>query len=119
MSGRIGVLLLVSAALGCACQSQPPPPAVLARADGEAMDRLKAALAGAMGRSPIELGPGDLTQSSVLSVLPLPPGPLEDRSLAKPTIFHLGIEEGHCVLVREDTGARIPLEGVVCRAAAP
>jgi hypothetical protein len=83
------------------------------------MARLKAALANAMGRSQIELGPGDPTQSSVLSVLPLPPGPLEDRSLAKPTIFRLEIEGRACILVREDTGARISLDGVSCRAAAP
>jgi hypothetical protein len=92
-------------------------PAVLTRADPPAMERLKAALAKAMGRTYIELGPGDPTQTSVISVLPLPLNPLEDRSLARPTLFHLEIEGAVCVLVREDNAARYPLDGVACKAA--
>jgi len=119
MIARISAAILLSALLAGACQSTAAAatPAVLTRADAAAMAHLKAALAKAMGRSPIELGPGDPTQSSVLSVLPLPPGPLEDRSLAKPTIFRLEIEGETCFLVREDTGVRARLEGVDCRAA--
>lgn len=117
MTGRIaGAIVLAAVFAGC-CQSVQAAPAVLTRADEAAMVRLKAALAKEMGRSPVELGPGDPTQSSVVSVLPLPPGPLEDRSLAKPTIFRLEIESGACILVREDTGARTALEGIECRAA--
>lgn len=104
---------------GC-CQSAPAQegsPAVLTKADEATMERLTAALVKEMGRSPLQFGPGDPTRSPTISVLPLPPGPLEDRSLAKPTIFRLEIEGGSCVLVREDTGARIALEGVECRAA--
>lgn len=112
--------IVLSAVLAGACQlTSAGVPAVLINADAAALARLKATLAKAMGRSPVELGPGDPTQSSMLSVLPLPPGPLEDRSLAKPTIFRLEIQGETCVLVREDTGARVALEGVDCRAAAP
>ena len=118
MTGRVGGAIVLAAVFAGCCQSVQAAPAVLARADTAAMDRVKATLAKEMGRSPVELGPGDLTQSSVVSVLPLPPGPLEDRSLAKPTIFRLEVAGGACVLVREDTGVRIPLEGVDCRAAA-
>lgn len=120
MSGRIPAALLLSVVLAGACQLTPTPvPAVLTHADQDAIDRLKAALAKAMGRSQVKLGPGDPTQSSVLSVLPLPAGPLDDRSLAKPTIFRLEIEGETCILVREDTSTRIALDGVECRAAAP
>jgi len=125
MIGRVSAAIFLSAVLAGACQSTAAvaTPAVLTQADAATMARLKATLAKAMGRSPIELGPGDPTQSSVLSVLPLPPGPLEDRSLAKPTIFRLEIEGKTCMLVREGehgaSGARITLEGVACRAAAP
>jgi hypothetical protein len=115
MKGR---LLAVAALLSIpgACQSMAAP-AVLTRADPPAMERLKAALAKAMGRTYIELGPGDPTQTSVISVLPLPLAPQEDRSLARPTIFRLEIEGSACILVREETSARIPLDGVECRAA--
>jgi hypothetical protein len=118
MMGKIATVIVLSAALTGACQSTAQPaPAVLAHADDATMARLKAALAKEMGRSPIELGPGDPTQSPVISVLPLPPGPLEDRSLAKPTIFRLEIEGQTCILVRDDTGERIVVEGVSCKAA--
>jgi hypothetical protein len=120
MIGRVSATILLSALLAGACQSTAAAatPAVLTQADADTMTRLKATLAKAMGRAQVELGPGDPTQSSVLSVLPLPPGPLEDRSLAKPTIFRLEIEGETCLLIRQDTGARITLEGVGCRAAA-
>lgn len=117
MTARVHAAILFAAVFAGCCQSVPASPAVLVQADEDAMGRIRAALEREMGRSPIELGPGDLTQGSTLSVLPLPPGPPEDRSLARPTIFRLEIEGGACVLVREDTGARIPVEGVACRAA--
>ena len=124
MTGRVCATILMAAVFAGCCQStsaQTASPAVLTKADDVAMARLKAALAKEMGRSEIQLGPGDLTQNSTITVLPLPPGPLEDRSLAKPTIFLLEIEGGACVLVREGepgaSGARIPLEGVECRSA--
>ena len=82
------------------------------------MERVKAALAKAMGRAHVELGPGDPTRSPEISVLPRPPGPQEDRSLAKPTIFRLEIEGGSCFVARTDTGARERVEGVECREAA-
>ena len=115
---RYGAILLAAVFAGC-CQSVPASPAVLTQADDTAMGLIKAALAKEMGRTSIQLGPVDLTQSPVLSVLPVPPGPLEDRSLARPTIFRLEIEGKTCVLVREDTGARIKLDGVDCRAGTP
>src|SRR5262245_48532890 len=105
---------VLTPALG-ACQSMAVP-AVLTKADPPAMERLKAAPANALGRAPIELGPGDPTQTSLISVLPPPPGPQEDRSLALPTNFRLELEKGACVAVREDNAARYPLDGVECRA---
>ena len=120
MIERRSAALVLAAVLASACQTASAAvPAVLTHADQVSMDRLKSTLAKAVGRSQVELGPGDLTQTSVVSVLPRPPGPLEDRSLAKPTLFRLEIEGGNCALVREDTGARVPLAGVDCRAAAP
>ncbi len=115
MTGRRSIPILL-AATAAACQSMSVP-AVMTRADPPAMESLKAALAKAMGRTPIDLGPGDPTQTSVISVLPLPLSPYEDRSLARPTTFRLELEDGACVLVRENDGARALLDGVQCRAA--
>jgi hypothetical protein len=107
--------ILLAAALG-ACQSMSAP-AVLTSGDPAALDRLKAALGKAMGRTRIDLGPGDPTQTSTISILPLQLIPQDDRSLARPTIFRLEIENGACILIREDTGQRYPADGVDCRAA--
>ncbi|MFT3724179.1 MAG: hypothetical protein QM773_11380 [Hyphomonadaceae bacterium] len=118
MSGRDLVLGAIGAVALMGCQSLGSPvPAVLASADADTMAKLKTALATAMGQAHVELGPGDPTRSSTLSVLPRPPGPPEDRSLAIPTIFRLEMEAGACFVVREDGGARARIEGVACRPA--
>lgn len=118
MSGWLRVMPSVVALMAGGCQSvAAPAPAVLTRADPATMERLKAALAGAMGRSQIELGPGDATQSSVITVLPRPAGPLDTHSLAMPTTFRLELQGKTCTLVRADTGARVALGGVDCRSA--
>lgn len=95
-----------------------PVPAVLVKADPAAMDSLRAALAKAVGKASVELGPGDPTQSPEIAVLPRRPGPLEGNSTAMPTMFRLETEDGACFVVREDGGARERVEGVSCRPAA-
>jgi hypothetical protein len=92
-------------------------PATLAHADPATMAELHAVLARAVGRARVELGPGDPTQTSVISVLPRRPSPYEDRSLAMPTTFDLVIEGGRCFVVRRDTGEEFELQGVECRKA--
>lgn len=112
------VASVVSVMLGaCQSSSRVPTPALLMPGDSVAMQRLMSELAGEMQRSSIRLGPSDPTQTSVISVLPLPPGPLEDRSLVLPTIFHLEWDGSTCWLVRDETGSRRELKGVSCRAA--
>lgn len=119
MKAPLALVLLAGATLFGACQSTAQPaPAVLANSEPATMERLKTALARAMGQPQVQLGPGDPVQTSVLSVLPRPPGPYEDRSLARPTIFRLEISSGACFVVRDDTGARERIDGVECRPAA-
>jgi hypothetical protein len=119
---RLLVSSVVSGAMlaAGACQSTvqiDPKPAVLVKADAATMDHLKAALAKAMGRAQVELGPGDPTKSSEISVLPRPPSPAEGNSLAKPTIFRLETDGASCFVTRTDTGAREKADGVECKAA--
>lgn len=106
--------------LAGACQSGAgaQTPALLMQGDDAALERFKVVLAKEMGRAAIDLGPSDPTRSSVISVLPVPAGPLNDRDMALPTVFRLESDGRTCVLVREATGARIVLDGVACRAAA-
>lgn len=99
-----------------ACQSMAVP-AVLTSSDPDNMAHLKAALATAMGQAHVELGPGDPTLSPTLSVLPRPPGPPEDRSLAMPTIFKLETEGGACFVVRVADGTRTRVDGAQCKPA--
>lgn len=101
----------------CQLSAGAQQPALLMQGDGAALDRLKVALAREMGRTAVDIGPSDPTRSSVISVLPLPAGPLNDRDLSLPTVFRLESDGRACALVREDTGRRIDLAGVTCRAA--
>jgi hypothetical protein len=113
-----GVILLAGLMFG-GCQAMAQPlPAVMVKADAPEMEQLRAALARAMGRASVQLGPGDPTQSSSIAVLPRPPGPQEGNSTAMPTIFRLETEGGACFVAREGGGARERVDGVQCRAAA-
>jgi hypothetical protein len=98
---------------GCHLMSAPRA-AVIGSGDRQAEGRLRAALEKELGRSPLDLGPSDPSRGSVITVLPVPPGPLEDRSLVLPSVFHLQIRGGVCGLLREETGAFIPLSDVRC-----
>ena len=114
----IGRLCAVGLLAG-ACQSGAgaSQPALLMQGDRPAMDQLRAVLAKEMGRAAIDLGPSDPTRSSMISVLPVPAGPLNDRDMALPTVFRLESDGKACALVRQETGARIVLDGVKCRVA--
>ncbi len=108
--------MLAGAAILAGCQTHnAPEPAVLESVDDATMSALHAALADAMGRARVELGPGDLTTDSIITVLPPPLAPQEDRSLAKPTYFDLMKANGGCILANRETGAEYPLKGVSCR----
>ena len=117
--------VLAVAAVGClgGCQmvdnvaNNDPQPAVLANGEPESLDALKTALAGAVGRAQIELGPSDPTTSSVVTVPPPPLHPTETHSTAMPTTFKLMLKNGDCIAVNEKTGEVYALKGVSCRAA--
>lgn len=115
---RYSFLAAVFASLG-ACQTHAASaPAVLADASEENISALKMALAASMGVARVELGAGDLEAAATIAVLPPRPGPSETKSLARPILFDLEIEDGQCSAVRRDTSERVPLTGVRCRAAA-
>ena len=116
---RLFGLCMIGLLVGSACQSamSPPQPALLMPGDSAAMRQLRLALETELGRRPVDLGPSDPTRSSVISVLPVPAGLLNDRDLALPTTFRLESEGQTCALVREGAGTRIVLDGVTCRTA--
>jgi len=120
MSDWIRRLLAAAGALGlAACQTTgAPQPASLTQATPQAIDALKSVLAEAMGRTRIDLGPGDLTRETVVTVLPLPIGPHEGNSVSMPTRFDVLIDGRGCYLRREGSDALLELRGVSCRAAA-
>ncbi len=113
---KFGMMLMVAALTTGACQSKPSRTyAALATTDSQTMGVVKSALARAMNRANIEIGPGDLTKTSVISVLPPKPGPNESRSTVRPTQFDIMMQGSACFVVRRDTGDEFPLRGVACR----
>ena len=118
-AGFVAIIAFVS--MG-ACQmvdgdvDDHPQPAVLANGEPETIEALKTALASALGRSQIELGPSDPTTSSVIMVPPPPLHPTETHSIAMPIAFKLLLKDGACIAVNEKSGEEFALEGVTCRA---
>lgn len=111
-------ILTVSMLAGVgACQSSPQP-ATLVDASPETLSALTGVLAAAVDRAQVQLGPGDLTKESVISVLPPRPGPLEGNSPAMPTIFDIVLVEGECFVQERQSGERFPLTGIACTPAA-
>jgi hypothetical protein len=119
MPGWIRRLLAAAGALGLAAclTTDAPKPATLTHATPEAINALKSMLAEAMGRTRIELGPGDLTRETVVTVLPLPIGPHESNSMSLPTRFDVLVYGKRCYLRREGSDALLELRSVSCRAA--
>ena len=99
-----------------ACQGMPKP-AVLTDASPETMATVTGVLAAAVDRAQIELGAGDPTQDTFVSVLPPPAGPLEGNSLALPAVFDIILMGGDCYVQDRSTGTMYPLTGVECRSA--
>ncbi|MFN7054713.1 hypothetical protein [Hyphomonas sp.] len=110
------LLMAVSAAavLG-ACQTAARP-ATLETEGAEEVETLRRVLAEALGRGRVELGAGDLTRDSVISVLPPPPTPLEGNSPAMPELFDLLLTPEGCFVRRQSTDEMFALPGVSCRA---
>lgn len=117
-SKLISITALVAAcgfvAAGCQSASMAQP-AVLVSGDDQTVAALKAVLARAMNEASVELGPGDLTKNSTVSVLPPRPAPYEDRSTATPVMFDITIKGKDCYAVRRSDGAEFKLDGISCR----
>ena len=115
-AGALAALLGLAAVLLAACQTaEPVAPAVLASADSDTLEKLKSVLVHAVGRTSVELGPGDATNTSTLSVLPPRPNPALDRNTAQPTLFDIRLRGDTCMLVRRETGQAFDLTGIACR----
>lgn len=106
----LSVSLLAGAA---ACQSSPQP-ATLTEASPETMSALTGVLAAAVDRAQIQLGPGDPTRDTVISVLPPNPGPLEGNSPAMPTVFDIVLMDGQCYVQERQSGEMFLLTGIAC-----
>lgn len=113
---RIILSSLTAITLG-ACQhvDEAVVPATLADDGADSIAALKTGLAAAMERAQIELGAGDLTTSSTVSVLPPPPTTHETRSPAMPTTFTLYVRGDACFAVQEGSETEVALPGVTCR----
>lgn len=83
--------------------------------DPDTRQAVEAALARAMGRARVELGPSQSDTTSSITVLPPPPGQYEAHSMAMPVQFDIVSENGHCLAIRRDTKEVHDLPDVTCR----
>ncbi|MEM1150288.1 MAG: hypothetical protein AAGI03_07000 [Pseudomonadota bacterium] len=101
---------------GCQLTNEDAVPAVLMDDSAETMETLKATLADATGTASVELGAGDPTQTSAVTVLPPRLSPLETASTAMPTRFNLMMRGETCMVVHSETGEEFQIE-LPCRPA--
>ena len=114
---RISALALaVTVLAACQHNGDDPVPAVLDDMSDATMQSLKSALAASLNKTGVRLADADLTQTSLVTVVPPPPGPLETRSTALPIEYRLLLAGDTCYGERSSTGERIDLPGVSCRA---
>lgn len=112
-------ILSISAFAGLAACQSAPEPAILDDVSPETISVVTGVLAAAVDRAQIQLGPGDLTRDSVISVLPPRPGPQEGSSTAMPTIFDIVLMDGDCYVQERESGEMFPLNGITCSPADP
>lgn len=99
-----------------ACQHNPSAvPATLADDTPATLEALKSGLGKAINRAQIELGAGNLTASSTVTVLPPRLTEHETRSPATPLVFNLFVQDGACFAIQAGTEAEIPLPDVPCK----
>lgn len=119
MTSKLNSLTALVAACGfvtAGCQSASmAQPAVFVSGDDQTVAALKAVLAKAMNEASVELGPGDLTKNTTVSVLPPRPANYEDRSIVTPVVFDIIIKGKDCYAVRRSDGAEFELGGIACR----
>lgn len=111
-------ILSVSALAGLAACQSVPKPAVLTDTSPETVAAVTQALADAVGRAQVELGPVDFATDTSVSVLPPRPGPLEGNSTAVPEVFDIRLMDGDCYVQDRASGELYPLTGVTCRSVA-
>ena len=108
---------VIALALSACQHSATAAPAKLADDSPDTLTALKSALSQAVNRANIDLGAGDLTEMSSVTVLPPPLTEHETRSPATPIVFDLYIKNGACVAVQDGTDTEIPLPDVPCKPA--
>ena len=114
MRHRLAASLIVTLALS-ACQTVAGTQvATVDLGDPNTRAALQAALARAVGRARVELGPSASASTSSVTVLPPPLGPHETHSMALPVPFDIVSEGGRCLAVRRDTKETYDLPGVTC-----
>jgi hypothetical protein len=116
MIQRTLTALLSTLCLGACQHGLSPVPAVLEDGSDETLSALRSHLAEAMGVANVELGAGDPTLVSTISVLPPRLGEHETRSPATPTQFNLIMIGKTCYAEQEGSDTPVELTGIACRA---
>lgn len=106
---------LLAVLVGACQHNSSAVPATLADDTPATLEALKAGLGEAIDQAKIELGVGDMTASSIVTVLPPRLTEHETRSPATPLVFNIFVQDGACFAVREGTETEIPLPDVPCK----
>ena len=113
---RLAYMLIVVGAgyllAGCQANSERTElPARIVDPNSESRRELVSVVRGALNGSQVTIADNALTEASLLII---EPKHLMGRDLRKPAHFQLLLRGSDCLLVHEETGARLPLTATVC-----
>jgi len=110
----VSVLLCVMTCSACLAVDKGLQPAKLADTSDEALVKLSASVAEALGEGQVKLGPIDKGQATVLSILPPRSTPLEGNNPALPRSFQIYAQRGGCWLLETATSEYYQLKDMNC-----
>ena len=94
-------------------------PARIVAPTAESRAELERAVSSVLGVAPVTLADNALTRTSTIVIERArrigPDGhALDGRDLGRPERFRLVLGDGHCALIHERSGRRVPLESTTC-----
>jgi hypothetical protein len=119
-SSPVTICAACPALLAACAAAAPEVSALLVEPTAPVRAELARSVSSEFGGLPVTLADDALTASSDLVIERVPRRdaegrPIDGRELGRPEIFRLVLAAGHCVLVHDRNGRRIPLPSAECR----
>ncbi|MEL6693953.1 MAG: hypothetical protein AAFQ12_13105 [Pseudomonadota bacterium] len=107
----------VLGAVGCQHAAENHEPAILSDESSEMLDAIEEQLSIATNKRGWRLDAAETSTSSLMTLRPPKPNPLNTNNPDRPLMLKLRHRAGECFAIRADTSEEIPLPDVPCKPA--